>query len=382
MVQTADVVIVGGGVMGVSTAYHLARRGYKNIDLFEKNSLGSGSTELSAGGVRFQFSTEVNLNLSLASVPMIERFEEEMGEDPHLHQTGYLLMAKTEEEWAQFKLNVELQRKRGIPASALSAADVKELVPALTVTDILGATFCPRDGYADPHAIVQGFAKRARELGARLHENTEVTGIETKDGRVTAVETSKGRVETPWVVNAAGPWAGVVGKMAGVDVPVQPLRRIIYVTDAFPAISDPLPMVIDFHTGFYFRREGPGLIMGMGNDDEPYGFNLNMDWEWLGAVVEQAVETAPILEKARIMNGWAGLYEVSPDAHPIIGRVPELEGLLLLNGFSGHGFMHGPVGGKLISEIILDGKAKTVDISSLSYERFAKGELIREANVV
>lgn len=378
----ADVVIVGGGVMGVSTAYHLAKRGYKNIELFEKNSLGSGSTELSAGGVRFQFSTEVNINLSLASVPIIEHFEEETGEDPHLHQVGYLLMAKTEEEWGQFKLNVALQREYGIPASALTPEEAKQMVPDLNVTDILGATFCPRDGYADPHAIVQGFAKRARELGARLHENTEVTGIETKGGRVTAVETTKGRVETQWVVNAAGPWAGVIGQMAGVDVPVQPLRRIIYVTDAFDEISYQLPMVIDFHTGFYFRREGPGLIMGMANDDEPYGFNLNMDWEWLEAVVEQAIQTAPVLEKARIMNGWAGLYEVSPDAHPIIGKVPELEGFLLLNGFSGHGFMHGPIGGKLISEIILDGEAKSVDITSLSYERFAKGELIREANVV
>ena len=270
MRTSADVVIIGGGIIGTSIAYHLAKMGEQQIVVLEKESmLGIGSTGKCAGGIRQQFSTEVNIRLAMESVRFFENFGEELDADPEFRQNGYLFLATTEEEVTAFQQNVALQRSLGLKVEILSPPEAKDLVPALNVEDVLLATYCATDGYADPHSVLQGFAKGARRLGVEVCTDTEATAIELKAGKVRAVATNQGRIETPVVVDAAGPWLAIVGRMAGIELPVLPYRRQMFVTDPFPAIPDPVPMVIDFQPSFYFRKEGPGILMGMTDDEEP-----------------------------------------------------------------------------------------------------------------
>ena len=382
MRTSADVVIIGGGVIGTSIAYHLAKMGAQNTVVLEREPmLGMGSTGKCAGGIRQQFSTEVNIRLSMESVRFFENFREELDADPEFRQNGYLFLATTEEEVTAFQQNVALQRSLGLKVEILSPPEAKDLVPALNVEDVLLATYCPTDGYADPHSVLQGFAKGARRLGVEMCTDTEATAIELKAGKVRAVATNQGRIETPVVVDAAGPWLAIVGRMAGIELPVLPYRRQIFVTHPFPAIPDPVPMVIDFQPSFYFRKEGPGILMGMTDDEEPPSFNTHADWDFLAQVVEKAIHRAPILEQAGFMDGWGGLYAVTPDDNPILGPLPELEGFICAGGFSGHGFMLAPATGRAIAELILEGQS-TVDISALSINRLREGREFREEQVI
>jgi sarcosine oxidase subunit beta len=382
MRTSADVVIIGAGVIGTSIAYHLAKMGAQNTVVLERESmLGMGSTGKCAGGIRQQFSTEVNIRLAMESVRFLESFREELDADPEFRQNGYLFLATTEEEVTAFRQNVALQRSLGLEVEILSPPEAKDLVPALNVEDVLLATYCPTDGYADPHSVLQGFAKGARRLGVEMCTDTEATAIERKAGKVRAVATSQGRIETPVVVDAAGPWLAVAGRMAGIELPVLPYRRQVFVTHPFPAIPDPVPMVIDFQPSFYFRKEGPGVLMGMTDDEEPPSFNTHVDWDFLAQVVEKAIHRAPILEQAGFMDGWGGLYAVTPDDNPILGPLPELEGFICAGGFSGHGFMLAPATGRAIAELILEGKS-TVDISALSINRLREGREFREEQVI
>jgi len=256
------------------------------------------------------------------------------------------------------------------------------MVPLIDLEGVIAGTFHDRDGLADPNSVVQGYVSGARRLGAKLLNGVEVTDILVEGGRVRGVVTNRGTVSTPVVVNAAGPWAGEVGKMAGVEIPIVPLRRQIVVTGPLPEVPPDFPFVIDFAQSLYFHREGEGILTGMSNPNEKVGFDQSVDPEWELVHLEAAMKRMPILQKAGLASHWAGLYEVSPDAHPILGRIPEVEGFYCIGGFSGHGFMHGPICGLLIAEEILDGKAHTLDITPLSIERFRKGEEIREYNVV
>lgn len=382
MRSVADVVIIGGGVIGMSIAYHLARMGEQNIVVLEREAmLGLGSTGKCAGGIRQQFSTEVNIRLAMESVRFFERFQEELDADPEFRQRGYLFLATTPQDAAAFQHNVALQRSLGLKVDILTPQQAKNLVPALNVEDVLLATYCPTDGYADPHGVLQGFAKGARRLGVEICLDTEATGIELSRGRVSAVLTNKGRIEAPCVVDAAGPWLANIGRMVGVELPVLPYRRQIFVTNPFPAIPDPLPMVIDFAPSFYFRKEGPGILMGMTDDAEPSSFNTHVDWDFLEQVVEKAVHRAPVLEQAGFMDGWGGLYEVTPDDNPILGPLPEVEGFFCAGGFSGHGFMLAPATGRAMAELILNGHSE-VDISSLGIARLREGREFREKQVI
>ncbi|MFN3761880.1 MAG: NAD(P)/FAD-dependent oxidoreductase [Anaerolineae bacterium] len=381
--RTADVVIIGGGVMGTSTAYHLALKGCRNVLLLERESFfGIQATGKCAGGIRYQFGTEINVRLSLLSLPMLDRFEEELGQPIGLRYCGYLFLLTREEDVAAFRQNVEMQRRLGVMTQWLEADDIARMVPLVNLEGVLAGTFHERDGLADPNSVVQGYVSGARRLGARLLNDVEVTGIEVAGGRVQGVVTNRGKVAAPVVVNAAGPWAGEVGRMAGVEIPIVPIRRQIVVTGPLPEVPPDFPFVIDFAQSLYFHREGPGILTGMSNPNEPPGFDQSVDKEWELVHLEAAMKRMPILEKATLASHWAGLYEVTPDAHPILGRVPELEGFYIIGGFSGHGFMHGPACGLLLAEEILDGQAHTLDISSLSITRFREGRLIREYNVV
>jgi len=380
---TADVVIIGGGVMGTSTAYHLALKGCRNVLLLEREPFfGIQATGKCAGGIRYQFGTEINVRLSRLSLPMLDRFEEELGQPIDLRYCGYLFLLTSPADVAAFRQNVEMQHRLGVMTRWLEPEEIARMVPLINLEGVLAGTFHERDGLADPNSVVQGYVSGARRLGARLLNDVEVTSIEVAGGRVRGVVTNRGKVAAPVVVNAAGPWAGEVGRMAGVEVPIVPVRRQIVVTGPIPEVPPDFPFVIDFAQSLYFHREGPGILTGMSNPNEPPGFDQSVDEEWELVHLEAAMKRMPILEKATLASHWAGLYEVTPDAHPILGRVPELEGFYIIGGFSGHGFMHGPICGLLLAEEILDGRAHTLDISSLSITRFREGKLIREYNVV
>ncbi len=379
---TADIVIIGGGVMGASIAYHLAQRGQKHVLLLERDEFfGQGATGRCAGGVRYQFATEVNIRLSQASLPMLERFEDEIGQAIDYRQIGYLFLLTNEADVARFERNVALQRRLGAPTEWLNGDEIRRRLPQMRLDDVLAGTFCAKDGLVDPNGVVMGYIGAARRLGAQAVTEAAVTGIEVTAGRVTAVHTTAGTISTPLVINAAGPWAAQIGAMAGVDIPITPIRRQMLTTTSLPQIPADFPFVIDFAQSLYFHREGEGVLTGMSNPDEPPGFDQRVDPDWELVALEKAIERLPLLEKAGLIAHWAGLYEMTPDAHPIYGRTP-VDGFLVCAGFSGHGFMHGPVSGLLMAEIALDGRAQTVDVSLLDYGRFAQNRLIHEYNVV
>jgi sarcosine oxidase subunit beta len=381
--KTADVVIVGGGVMGTSTAYHLALKGCRNVLLLEREPFfGMQATGKCAGGIRYQFSTEINVRLSQLSLPMLGRFEEELGQPIDLRYCGYLFLLTCEEDVAAFRHNVEMQHRLGVDTEWLEPTRIAEVAPLIDLEGVLAGTFHARDGLADPSGVVQGYVSGARRLGVKLLNDVEVTGIRVTGGRIQAVTTDQGRVATPVVVNAAGPWAGEIGGMAGVEIPIVPVRRQIVVTGPIPEVPPDFPFVIDFAQSLYFHREGPGILTGMSNPNESVGFGQSVDDEWELVHLEAAMKRLPVLERAGLASHWAGLYENSPDAHPILGRIPEMEGLYCIGGFSGHGFQHGPACGLLLAEEIVDGAAHTLDTTSLDMDRFEEGRTIIEYNVV
>lgn len=379
----AQVVVVGGGVMGASTAYHLACRGCTDVVLLEKDQFfGTGATGRCAGGIRYQFSTEINVRLSQLSLPMLDRFEEETGQAIGIRRCGYLFLLTNDKDVATFRRTFAMQQRLGVGTEWLSGDEVRRKVPLVAAHDVLAGTFNAKDGLADPNSVVMGYITAGRRLGVRAFTEAGVTGIEMAHGRITAVNTTRGRIACETVVNAAGPWAGVVSAMAGVPLPITPVRRQILTTTPLPELPVDFPFVIDFATGLYFHREGEGILTGQANPAQEPGFDQDVDLDWELTHMEAAIRRLPLLAKAGRMSHWAGLYEVTPDAHPVISGVPQLAGYYVVAGFSGHGFMQGPIAGLLLSEIILDGQAKTLEISSLDYGRFAAGRLVTEYNVV
>ncbi len=380
--KTADVIIIGGGVMGASSAYHLAARGAGEVLLLERDEFfGQGATGRCAGGVRYQFSTEINIRLSLASLPMLERFEAEIGQAVDYRKIGYLFLLTREEDLATFQRNVALQRRLGVQTEWMEGDEVRRRLPLMRLDDVLAGTIHAGDGIADPNGVVMGYIQAARRLGARTLSGVPVEGIRVENGRIRGVKTPWGEVAAPVVVNAAGPWAALIGQMAGVPIPITPLRRQWLTTTPLPELPADFPFVIDFAQSLYFHPEGEGLLTGMSNPREEIGFSQQVDPDWELIHMEAAIARLPMLERAGVAARVAGLYENTPDAHPIFGATP-VEGFYIVAGFSGHGFMHGPAAGKLMAEIILDGAASTVDVSMLDLARFAEGRLIEEYNVV
>ena len=381
--NTADVVVIGGGVMGASAAYHLAARGIKNVVLLEKAPfLGMEATGKCAGGIRYQFSTEINVRLSLLSLPMLERFEDELGQAIDLRWPGYLFLLDNAHDLAVFRNNVALQNRLGIRSRILTPDEVAGRAPLLNLEGVIAGAWHDRDGLADPNGVVQGYAAGARRLGAQIFTEVEATGIRVEAGRVAAVETPAGMIATRAVVNAAGPWAGVIAALAGVDLPIVPLRRQIVVTTPLRGIPEDFPFVLDFSRSLYFHREGKGILTGQSNPNETPGFDQSIDHSWTEQHLEQAMWRFPLLERAGLLREWAGLYEVTPDAHPVIDRLNDPAGFYVVAGFSGHGFMHGPIAGLLIAEMIMEGQAHSLDVHELRFSRFAEGDLVREHNVV
>ena len=382
MKAAADVVIIGGGCMGASVAWHLTKLGISDVLLLEREpQLGTGSTGRNAGGVRHQFSHEANVRLSIESIQLLERFEEVTGHAADLHQDGYLFLLNTESSVETFRKNVALQRSHGIDVDWLDASAAAAHAPGLNVDGVIAATFCRRDGIADPNGVTMGFAKAAQAGGATIERNTEVIGISSEAGRVTGVLTNRGAVATPVVVNAAGPYSRAVGQMAGVDVPVDPYRRHIFIAQAAAEVPATRIMVIDFESTFYFHREVAGVLFGMGDPDEAPTFDTTVQWDFLPRVVDVAVRRLPALGDASISHAWAGLYEVTPDANPLIGPAQGVEGLFLLTGFSGHGFQHSPAAGRILADLIAR-RDPLFDLSPFAPDRFARGSDSGERYVV
>jgi sarcosine oxidase subunit beta len=380
--KTADIVVIGGGVMGASIAYHLALRGQKNIVLLEKEPFfGQGATGRCAGGVRHQFATEVNVRLSLQSLPMLERFQEEVGQAIDFRHCGYIFLLTRPGDVQIFRQNVAMQNRLGVATQWLEGDEIRHRLPLMSLEDVIAGTYTAQDGLVDPNSVVMGYVNAAQRLGVVAMTEVEVTGLEVEGGKVKGVNTSAGPISTRVVFNAAGPWAGVVGRMAGVDIPISAVRRQMFTTTPIPEIPADFPFVIDFAQSLYFHREGLGLLIGMSNPDEIPGFDQSIDTDWELVNLEAATARLPLLEKSGLASHWAGLYEVTPDAHPIFGKTP-VESFFVCAGFSGHGFMHGPISGKLMAEILLDGSASSVDISSLDLARFSEDRMIPEYNVV
>jgi sarcosine oxidase subunit beta len=376
MTELADVVIVGAGIMGVSTAYHLARLGAGRIVVLERDTVCSGSTALASGGIRHQYANRLGVELTTHSIVTYERFQEEFGVDPNFRQHGYLILIGTADELAIARRSVALQQSLGVHVELLDASATRSLCPYLNTNDLLGATYTPRDGYADPYLCATAIAGRARDLGVAVKQQHEVIGFVRHGDRVHGAVTTAGTFEAEAVVIATGAWSGVVGQLAHVDIPVRPHRRHKFMTAPFPETRIPAatPFVIDPHRNFSLRREGPGLLLGHGRRDEPDGFGTEIDRSLEPAVVERAIHRAPALADAELMRAWAGLYEMTPDQTGIVGAVPDVPGLHVIAGFSGHGFMHGPIAGQLMAEMLVHGRAVTMDASALDMARFARGE--------
>jgi sarcosine oxidase, subunit beta len=421
MKETADVVIIGSGIVGSSVAYHLAEAGCTNVLVLEREAhQGKGSTGKSMGGVRAQFSTPVNIQMSRYSIDFFSRFDEVVGHPADYRAHGYLFCATNERHLDYLKANRERQMSLGVNnVELVSPAEIVEMVPQLRADDILGGTFCQTDGFVDPHSVMMGFMLNARERGARLWLDAQVTGIQVDPGsadvpsasarrslaardnlgldgkaepfrtswrqsRISGVMTSRGFISTRVVVNAAGAWAAEVAMMAGAELPVEPLRRQLVPTEPFDQLPRRFPMVIDMSTGFHFRREGKGILLAWNDPEETPGFKTEFDPTFVEKILTHAASRVPCLAEAEVnpRRAWAGLYEMTPDHHAIIGPSPNIEGLYFVNGFSGHGVMHSPASGHITADLILRGHSDLIDATQLSVERFREGKLLEETAVL
>ncbi len=406
MTETADVVIIGSGIVGSSVAYHLADQGCTDVLVIEREAhQGKGSTGKSMGGVRAQFSTPVNIQMSRYSIDFFSRFDEVVGYPADYRAHGYLFCATNERQLEYLKANRERQIALGVQnVELVSPEDIAKFVPQLRVDDIVGGTFCQTDGFVDPHSVMMGFMLKARERGVRLWLDTQVTGIEvetestesagfeagsgdimpadrSEEGlRISGVLTTRGFVSTRIVVNAAGPWAAEVARLAGAALPVEPLRRQLVPTEPFDGLPQRFPMVIDMSTGFHFRREGKGILLAWNDPKETPGFKTDFDPGFVEKILTRAAARVPRLAEAEVnpRRAWAGLYEMTPDHHAIIGPAPNVEGLYFVNGFSGHGVMHSPASGRITADLILQGTSDLIDATQLNVERFAAGRLLTE----
>jgi sarcosine oxidase, subunit beta len=383
--QTADVVLIGGGIVGSSIAYHLVAAGCKNVLVLERETAqGKGSTGKSMGGVRAQFSTSVNIQMSLYSISFYASFEDRLGYPCDYRPQGYLFCATTEKHVAYLHANHSKQVAMGLKNIRLLAGDeIRSQFPQLRGDDIVGGSFCSTDGFVDPYSAMIGFMTWASDHGASLWKNARVTGITYHDGSF-EVSTTRGKISTRTIVNCAGAWAAPVAKLVGVDLPVEPLRRMLVPTEPFDQFPSTAPMIIDMSTGFHFRPEGRGFLLAWNDPEETPGYKIDFDDGFIEKILMRASARVPVFENVAVnpKRAWAGLYEMTPDHHPILGESPEVPGFFFANGFSGHGVMHSPATGKILSDLILTGTTDLIDASLLEFSRFAQGRTIHETAVL
>ena len=376
----AEVVVVGGGAVGTSIAFHLAEEGV-DVCLVERDALSSGSTSRAAGGVRTQFSDPLNIAIGLRGVEAFDRFAERPGGEIDFDQVGYLFLLDREEDVAMFEQSVALQNELGVPSRVVDPAEAATLSPLAGLDGVLAATFCPIDGHASPEAVAQGYAAGARAHGATVVTGCAATAVDVAEGAVTGVSTDLGAIETTTVVCAAGVWSPELARTAAVDLRVEPVFREVVTTAPVAGLPERVPLTVDFTTGFYFHREGPGLLIGMADRDQEPGFDAPTDPDWLEHVTQVAARRAPAFLDMGIAHGWKGYYEVSPDHNGLVGEAPEIARFLYATGFSGHGFMQAPAVGEIVRDLVL-GRDPFVDVAPLSAERFALQAPRPEHNVI
>jgi sarcosine oxidase subunit beta len=386
MTRSADVVIIGAGIVGSSIAFHLTEAGCKNVLVVERETRqGLGSTGKSMGGVRAQFATDVNIRMSIHSIPFLARFEEATGHPSGYRPQGYLFMATNDRHMNYLRTNIARHKALGLEhVDLLPPDDIRKILPQLRSDDIIGGSLCTTDGFVDPESVMNGFMARAIERGAELWRGTQVTGIRTASGAITGVVTSRGEVSSPVVVNAAGPWAATVARLAGVDLPVEPLRRMLVLSEPFPGLPDRLPMMIDMSTGWHFRQEGLGVLMAWAHPNEQPGFRTDFDPAYIEKSLTHAASRVPDFANLEVnpRRCWAGMYSMSPDHHAILGPSPEVGGFYFANGFSGHGVMHSPATGRILADLILHGETSVIDAKDLNVQRFAEGRAIEETAIL
>ena len=379
--ERADVVVVGGGITGTSVAFHLAEAGV-DVCLLERSDLASGSTSRAAGGVRAQFSDPLNILLGLRSLEAFAAFPERPGAEIDFEQVGYLFLLDRPEDVASFEQSVALQNELGLPSRIVDLEEVRSLCPIAGMKGVLAATFCPLDGTANPEAAVGGYASGARRHGATVLTNCAVTGIEAGNGEIRTVETSHGRIATGTVVCAAGVWSPEIGAMVGCELPVEPLFREVGFTSPDGTLPERIPLTVDFSSGLYFHREGPGLLFGMADRDQEPGFDAPApEPGWLEKVVEVADRRLPRLLEMGIAGGWRGYYDVSPDYNALVGEAAEPSRFLYATGFSGHGFLQGPAIGEIVRDLVFE-REPFVDVAPLAVERFERAAPRPEHNVI
>lgn len=382
MADNYDIVIIGGGIIGAATAYYLAQQKYGRIAVLEREQyLGNGATGKCAGGIRAQFASEINVRMSMLSEDKFERFAEELDVDAQFEQVGYLFALTTEKQVEIFKQQFDLWQKLGQPVQWLSPDEVKQIAPEVEVSDILGATFSPRDGIGDPHQFTQGYVTAARRLGVEFLLESEAKAITVENDKVVGVETAKGALATDKVLNAAGPHATEIAKLIGLELPVKPVKRQIVTTAPLDWIDEKFPMVVDITSGLYTHRESGGLLLGWADPDTPEGYDESVDPDYTDAILMKGLERIPRLEEAKIKTSWGGLYAVTPDHHAILGAVDQIDGYYQAVGFSGHGFMHAPAVGIVMADVIM-GNTPAIDISRLAFERFARELPVDETVVI
>ena len=378
--ERADVVVVGGGATGTSIAFHLAEAGV-DVCLLERDSLSSGSTSRAAGGIRTQFSDPLNIAIGLRSVEAFSHFAVRPGGEIDFLQVGYLFLLDRPEDVAVFEQSVAVQNDLDVPSRVVDPSEAARLSPLAGLDGVLAATYCPLDGHASPEAVAQGYAAGARLHGATVATGCAATAVEIDDGTIHAVVTDRGAIETGTVVCAAGVWSRRLASTAGIDLPVEPVFREVVTTAPVPGLPERIPLTVDFTTGFYFHREGPGLLIGMADRNQQPGFDAPTDPDWLEHVTEVAERRAPAFLEMGIAHGWKGYYEVSPDHNGLVGEVPEVDRFLYATGFSGHGFMQAPAIGEIVRDLVLR-REPFVDVSPLSAERFARQAPRPEHNVI
>jgi len=378
----ADVVIIGGGIIGFSVAFHLAKMNFSQIMLLEKEAMiGEGSTSKAAGGIRAQFAQRVNVEMSMMSEKFFKRFKQETGSEAIYDQVGYLFLLDNDRDVEIFRESFEMQKELGLAVQLFQPKDVSKYAPHVRTDDIKLATFCKEDGIADPWEFLSGFEKASRRLGVNIELEAAVEAIDVQNGEITHVHTKKGKIKTPLVVNCAGAYSKMIAEMVGAKVEVEPYKRQIVTTGELNFVRPFSPMVVDVSTGLYSHNESKGLLLGWADKTRRPSFDISVDPEYTDAILEKALHRIPQLETAEIANQWAGLYESTPDHLAIIGWAPEVKGMFHCCGFSGHGVMHAPAAGQITAEM-LSGKEPSLDIESLSPERFTKGELVAETNVI
>jgi sarcosine oxidase subunit beta len=378
--RTASVAVIGGGVIGASVAYHLAARGWRDVVIVDRGAgPGEGSTGRATGGYRAQYATPINVRLSLLAREKLRCFEAETGVDPGYAQTGYLWLATDQAQLSELVAGQRVQLAEGLrEAVELDPADAIRINPAIAVEEIEGGVFCPTDGFIRPLQLLAGYLAAGMRLGVRVEWSTEATGFSLRpDGSISSVLTSRGPIGVAAAVNAAGPWAAAVAEWAGVDLPVTPLRRQAAVTAPCDLLPETMPMTIFAGDGFHLRvRDGRVLLLWPTPGVAGRPFDDSVDPAWVRQVAAMAHQRVPVLHRAAIDQAacWAGLYELSPDRHAILGPAPGCPNLFLVNGSSGHGVMHSPALGQLLAEIIVEGTASSLDVHALRPTRFAEGD--------